>query len=106
MSHDARLTIIGKHKGVDYESITVTNASAIGFTSSKISTAPRPKRAFCTSETGSMRYRYDGTDPETTEGHLLLPTDTLIVEGIQNMENFKVIATSATSGKIKVTYEF
>lgn len=105
MSFDARLTVIGKHKGYDREDITVDNTSGgVGLTTSKLTTTPRPKRVFITSETASMRYTYDGTAPTSSLGHLLLPTDTLIIEGIENMTNFRAIRTG-TSGKLCVTYE-
>ena len=107
MSHDARLTIIGKLAGYDYESITIDNTSGgIGFTASKLTTTPRPKRLYITAETAQMRYRYDGTAPTAIEGHILNPSDILTIEGIHNMNNFKAIRTGATSGVIKVTYEF
>lgn len=84
-----------------YEAISVT-ATAVGLTAAK---AQRANRAFITAETAQMRFRYDGTAPESSEGHLLEIGDSLIIEGTQNLENFKAIKTGATSGALKVTYE-
>lgn len=103
MSFDARLAVIGKHKGYNYEKIDV-EGEAIGLTSSILDTKPAPKRAFITSETARMRYRYDGEDPEATEGHILDPQDILTIEGIVNLTNFKVIRVS-NSGVLRVSYE-
>ncbi len=107
MSYDARQTVIGKLSGYDYESITVDNTSGgVGFTVGKLTTTPRPKRVYISVETAQVRYRYDGTAPIATEGHILNPMDILTISGIHNMNNFKAIRTGATSGVLKVTYEF
>lgn len=106
MSFDARLAVLGKHAGYDREDITIDNTvGGKGFTASKLVTQVRPKRIFCTIESGQIRYTYDGTPPTTTLGHVLNPYDTLIVEGIKNMINFRAIRTGTTSGKIVATYE-
>ena len=107
MSFDARLTVIGKHVAYDTETITIDNTvGGKGFTASKLTTTPKPKRVFITTEGGQMRYYYDGTAPTTTAGHILNPiVNTLMIEGIKNLEQFRAIRTAATSGKLVVTYE-
>ena len=104
MSFDARFAVTGKHKGYNYESITVTDAP-IGFTASILLTSPPPKRALITAETAQLRYRYDGTDPASDEGHPLNPMDVLVLEGVKNLKNFKAIRTGDTSAVLKVTFE-
>ena len=101
---DARQAIIGKYKCYDYESITIAD-TAIGLTASKLTTDIKPKRVVITFETASCRYRYDGTDPTDAEGHLRYPTDILIVEGLANLKNLKMIRTGASSAVGKVSYE-
>ncbi len=96
----------GTSSAFAYESITVA-ATAIGFTTAtcRPTNAPAASRAICSLETGQIRFRYDGTDPTAAEGHILDTSRTLEVVGIQNILNFRAIATGATSGILKVTYE-
>ena len=107
MSFDARLTVIGKHVGYDTETITIDNTvGGKGLTASKLTTPPRPKRVFITTEGGQMRYYYDGTAPTSSTGHILNPIiNTLMIEGIKNLEQFRAIRTGTTSGKLVVSYE-
>jgi hypothetical protein len=104
MSFDMRGAQVGKHVGYDYEKITVAD-TAIGLTSAKLTTSPQPKRVYITAETAPVRYRYDGTDPTDTEGHLLTPNSYLVITGIHNLKNFRAIRTTATSGIFRVSYE-
>ena len=104
MSLDARGAQVGKHIGYDYEKITVAD-TAIGLTSSKLTTSPQPKRVYITIETAPVRYRYDGTDPTDTEGHYMTPGSYLTITGIRNLKNFRAIRTSAISGVFRVSYE-
>ena len=85
----------------DYESITVPG-TATTLTAAKAALADR---AFISVETGQTRFRYDGTAPTATEGHLLGCGDALVIEGTQNLENFQAIRTNTTSAVLKVTYE-
>ena len=87
--------------GNDYESVTVAD-TAIGCTAAK---AARAELAFITAETAQMRFRYDGTAPTATEGHVLEPGETLTLKGTLNVQNFLAIRTSATSGVLRITYE-
>jgi hypothetical protein len=62
-------------------------------------------RAVMTLETAQVRYRYDGTNPTSSEGHLLEIGETLVLEGAANIDKFKAIRTGSTDGTLKVTYE-
>ncbi len=107
MSYDARLSIIGKYVGYDREDIVVDNTvGGVGFTLSKLNTSPSPKRVYITVEDAQCRFTYDGTAPTASLGHILNPFDTLYVEGLKNMKNFKAIRTGASSAKLICTYEF
>ena len=87
MSYDARFAVIGKHKGYDYEELTIGDtAGGIGFTKSILNAQVPPKRVYITAETAQCRFTYDGvTAPTTTVGHPFNPFDTMYVEGIQNI---------------------
>lgn len=95
----------GLFKAFAYESITVGTV-AIGFTDATIQTGSEyAKRAIVTTETASIRYRYDGTSPTASEGHLLTPQSVLVLTGSDNIKNFRAIRSGSTSGIIKCTYE-
>jgi hypothetical protein len=83
-----------------YESITVTNAAAIGFT---LATMSDGTRANITVEDNPIRIRWDGTSPTTSEGHLLQNGDTMVLDFTADMYHFRAIATGSNA-KIRVTY--
>ena len=106
MSFDARFAVIGKHKGTDREDITVDNTvGGVGFTASKLATQTPPKRIYITVETAQCRFTYCGTAPTNELGHPLNPFDTLYIEGLVNMKNFRAIRTGDNSAKLVCTYE-
>lgn len=90
----------------DYESITVAG-TAIGFTVSKLAPANRsaPSRVVCVLEVAQVRYRADGTDPTAAEGQLLNVGDTLILDSLNDMNEFRAIRTGGVSGILKVSFE-
>ncbi len=100
---DNRQHIIGKLIPFDFETITVAD-TAIGLTASKLASSPKPKKVFITVETAEIRYRYDGTAPTDTVGHLTLPNDILTFEGFSQLNNIKFIRTTATSATLQVSY--
>ena len=83
-----------------YESITVADA-AIGFTALTYGTATH---AYITVETAQIRFRIDGTNPTSSEGHILNVGDALELNSAADLVTFKAIRTGAVSGVIKVTY--
>ncbi len=87
--------------GIQYESITVTD-TAIGFTTAKI--ANNNSRAVCTAETAQMRFRIDGINPTSTEGHLFEVGQVLEIFNNVDIVKFRAIRTGATSGVLKCTY--
>jgi|LGVE01.1.fsa_nt_gb hypothetical protein len=84
----------------NYESITVADA-AIGLTPAKYAGAVR---AEITLETADIRYRKDGTDPASDEGHPVRIDDTIVLRSATDIVTFKAIRTGSTSGVLKVTY--
>lgn len=89
----------------DYEAVTVT-ATATRLAAAKVSPTGElsGKIVIITTETADVRYRYDGTDPTTTEGHLAVSGSTLVVTGINNIRRLRFIRTAATSATLRVTY--
>ena len=84
----------------DYESITVAD-SAIGLTAAKYLDA---ERAEITLETAQIRFRVDGTDPTSSEGHLVEVGDVITLNSAAQISDFSAIRTGNTSGVLKVTY--
>ena len=92
-------TIIGLTP-FDYESITVAD-SAIGLTAAKYLDA---EHAEITLETAQIRFRLDGTDPTSSEGHLVEVGDVITLNSAAQIAIFRAIRTGSTSGVLKVTY--
>jgi hypothetical protein len=90
----------------DFDNLTVTNAVAVTLTQSKLNPTGEvaATRVFITCETNAVRYRYDGTAPTTTIGHLFSAGDVLILEAGNNLKNLQFIATGANA-TISITYE-
>jgi len=85
---------------VGYETLTITNAAAVTLT------VPNGTlRALITAEGsgGPMRFRMDGTNPTTAEGHELNGGDSLSL-GSRATGQFAVIAQTAVNGVLKVSY--
>lgn len=87
--------------GLQYETITVAN-TAIGFTASKITTPV--SEAVCTLETAQIRFRVDGTDPTSSEGHLLETGQKWSSVNAVEIGNFRAVRTGAVSGVLRCSY--
>ena len=90
----------------DYETITVAD-SAIGLTAATIapSNSSNPIKVFMTLETAQIRFRTDGTDPTSGEGHLLEIGQSMSIDSFKDLGRFMAIRTGATSGVLKVSYQ-
>lgn len=89
----------------NFETITVAD-TAIGCTAATYaSNNDSHIRSVMTLAGGVVRYRYDGSNPTASVGHLLHHGDTVVVEGLVNTSNFRVIRAGDTSGTLSVTYE-
>ena len=88
---------------VTYESVTVAT-TALGITAAIRNPAGRPPQTACQMrlETAQVRFRWDGTDPTSTEGQLLDVGDLLTVRGAAFMAAFRAIRTGGTSGVLKI----
>lgn len=83
-----------------YESLTITNGAAVPLT---LATFDGALSANITVEDNSIRVRWDGTAPTTTEGHLLQSGDQIKLDFTADIWHFRAIATGANA-KIRVTY--
>lgn len=88
----------GLFAGTSFAVMTVTSAMSFA------SIPPRVMRAFFTVETAPCRYRYDGTAPTASTGHLLGSGDSVQILGLSNINNFSVVAVS-NAATLMVTYE-
>ena len=91
-----------------FETITVAAAAGgIGPTLATINPATKGYacRGVFTVETAQIRYRYDGTAPSSTVGHILNAGDVLELEGIINLQNLLFIRTTGSSATVQATYE-
>ncbi|KKL64771.1 hypothetical protein LCGC14_2161630 [marine sediment metagenome] len=97
--------ISGLFKAYDYESLSITS-SVKQLTLSKIENSEgSAKRIIMTVEDGQIRYRYDSTDPTSSEGHTLNPFDVLVLQGTANIKALRMIKKGTRNGKIRVTFE-
>jgi hypothetical protein len=62
-----------------------------------------PTPALISVENNSIRYRYDGGNPTSSEGHLVLPGGGLTLSGVEALTKFKVISVE-DQAIIQVTY--
>lgn len=93
--------------GYDFEALTVTNAVQV-LTPGKYapsSTSGGASSAFITNYGAAIRYTYDGTTPSDTVGHVLPDGGILILNGQNQMSQFKAYRLSSTDSEIAITYE-
>ena len=82
------------------ESLTVTNAAAVGFTRDTLDSA---LEVLITVEDNPIRVWFDGSTPTTSVGHLLSAGDSMVLTGGIAALNFLAIATGANA-TLRVTY--
>lgn len=93
----------------NFEQISVTSGAVKTFTANLVQdTTKSPanaKAAYCTLETGPIRYTMDGTTPTADVGHLMAVATSFALYGYQDISSFKAIAVS-TTGVLSCTYFF
>jgi hypothetical protein len=91
---------------LDYATLTVSS-SAVTLVDDASPTLPgKCKRAFITCEDDSVRWRADGTDPTSTEGHEVTDGGYIELTGAnyrQLLENITFIRVTSDA-KLKITY--
>jgi hypothetical protein len=86
-----------------YEALTVSS-SAVGLQSATLSPAGGDVWICQISVEGaSLRWRYDGSNPTTTEGHLAQVGDWIELKGFTNLQRFRAIRTGTTDATLRVT---
>jgi len=82
----------------DFERIVVST-SAVGLTGSKIEPPDKPPRnkAVITLEKAQIRIKLHGENPTGDEGLLLLPVQTFIITGLNDLKNFRAIRASGAA---------
>ena len=95
-----------RYDAFDYEDITVSTAS-IGLTSSKYdidSVRPSVQRVMCYNDAQPIRFRLDGTAPTSSVGHQMNDKDIIILEGYDNIEDFRAIRQGGTDSTLRCHY--
>jgi hypothetical protein len=93
----------------DYEVLTV-GAAVMGLSLSKINPAAGPyarmaaRAAMISSESADLRFRIDGGQPTTSDGHYLVSGDALVVSGTQALQQFQAVRIGDVSATLRVTY--
>ena len=94
----------------DYESITVST-SVVGPAADKLlinqtgGFHKRAVKALITVEgAATLRLRYDGTDPTSSEGHEFGNDDSIIIQGEGNLGHLKFIRAGGSDMTVKITY--
>jgi hypothetical protein len=82
-----------------YESVTVGN-TAVGLSTSIPAYGGEKASCVCTIESAPIRFRLDGTSPTATEGHMLTPDASLMLQGGQ-ISKFKAISLNGTNATLK-----
>lgn len=82
-------------------SSTAQDLEDIGFSTSEIDAADY---VFITVATASLHFRYDGTAPTTSVGHLLDAGDMWVMSNNENIRNLQFIAVSG-DGYVFITLE-
>lgn len=88
-----------------FESLTVSTAVKSFTTATAFpSGTPGARLATCTTETDSIRYRFDSGDPTSSVGHSAAANSTLLVYGANNIRNFKAIRSGSGDVTVRCTY--
>lgn len=95
-------------KAFAFEAIVLTNSGASALTAATLEGGGNPAlRARISVETNTIRYRYDGTPPTAFEGHEgpVGGNNAVLLEGTENLRQFRAISTQAGGSTLRVTYE-
>jgi hypothetical protein len=87
-----------------FEKITV-GATAVAISDSTLNPTSQPQRRYClfTLETAEVRWRADGTSPDSTTGHVLSAGQSFDLSGIRNLTRARFIRTTGSSGTLSVS---
>lgn len=104
----SKINMIADHYTVvGYESITIT-ATVQSLTEAAFTdgvTGELADRAIITVEDAQIRYRIDGTDPTSSQGHLINPFSVIVLHTTRTIRDFRAIRATSTNATIRITYE-
>ena len=83
---------------IGFQKLTVD--TAVGLT---LPATPQVRGVQLTVENYNIRYRIDGSDPDSTTGHLLYPTDVLELLNVDAIGNLRVIKVTSAA-VVQITY--
>jgi hypothetical protein len=87
------------------QTVSATALTLADFGSISQAQVDRASRIRITVETQGVRYRYDGTAPTASVGHLLPATAELILTGTENVRQFRIIRSGGSDATVMVTLE-
>jgi len=103
--------VISNFNAGNFEKITVAGTS-IGITSTLYTKdagggkVTHASSVFLSIETESVRIRWDGGAPTSTDGHLLVAGDSIEIEGRGNVRNLRMIRiTNSATAHVTVHYD-
>ncbi len=63
------------------------------------------KRAVITISGAQLRYRYSGTNPDSSTGHLMNPFSVIVLNTTTSIKNFRAVRAGSSDAEIFATYE-
>lgn len=97
-------------QGFAYETLTVST-TALSLTAATYApvadrqTKGSAQKVFVTANDQPCRFRWDGGTPTASVGHKLAAGETIVITGLENIRNFKIIREGASDSNVAVTYE-
>ncbi len=90
---------------IDYATLSVAG-TIVALTDGSPSLPAKAKRMYITVETDAVRWRADGTNPSTSEGHQLASGDSISFTGANYRQLLEKIRFSkvSTTAALKITY--
>lgn len=85
------------------ETLTIGTTTSFGVSST--AKDPELKNVLISAENADLRFWYDGTIPSTNTGHLLLKDNFIVIEGINNISNLKMISAGISNVTVRLSYE-
>jgi hypothetical protein len=84
---------------IGFQKLTVSN-SAVGFT---LPSSPQVRSVIFGCETDQIRFKVDGTSPDSTTGLLVNAGDVVEITNVDMINNFKAIRVT-TDATLQITY--
>lgn len=97
--------IAGLYEAGAFEKLIVSSSVKILTASKYTKGNALAKRAFITVENASLRYKHNGDNPSSSEGHIARPNSIITIIGTVNIKNFKAIRISSNA-TLQITYGF